>query len=264
MQVAELTGQHLGTTRTAYQASDAILYNLAVGTTSDRLDLVYERDLLVIPTYACALGLWAVEAAGDLGAYERNRSLHVGQTLRVHEPLPASGEIVMDGRVTAVWDKGKAALVEVQVTAPQFTAIYTLFLPRKGGWGGERGPSSEPSAVWEPAAVASFSSPANLAAVYRLTGDLHPIHVDPDVAAANGFDRPILHGLCTLGIAARETAESLERSPADVRLAVARFVAPVNPGDTIDVEHSRLHDERVHMRARVGTTVAIENGVVGF
>ena len=97
MHLKELTGYDLGSQVATYTARDAILYALAVGAPATQLDLVCERDLRVLPTYACALGLWAVEAAGALGAYDRERSLHASQTLTLHRPIPREGRIEMHG-----------------------------------------------------------------------------------------------------------------------------------------------------------------------
>jgi acyl dehydratase len=237
LQLGELVGLDLGTRETAYCTRDAILYALAVGAPADRLDLVYERDIRVLPTYACALGLWAVEKTGELGAYDRKRSLHASQTLVMHRPMPREGTIAMRGKVESVWDKGKASIVNVAVKSEVFTATYSIFLAGVGNWGGASGPGA---AVNEPVAGdASWQSTSktspDLAALYRLTGDLHPIHVDPDVARANGFDRPILHGLCTLGIAARVIADAAGTHPCDLRMINARLSAPVMPGDELTV-----------------------------
>jgi acyl dehydratase len=236
MKLADLAGHDLGTRVVSYEDRDAILYALAVGAAPDQLDLVYERDLRVLPTYACALGLWALVDAGALGAYDRMRSLQAGQGLEMHGPLPRCGSIETMARITGAWDKGKAAMVDIEVSSEVFTATYAIFLPGMGGWGGERGPSpaAEPEPGGEPWR-AEFATRADQAVLYRLTGDPHPIHIDPEVARANGFDRPILHGLCTLGIAARELAAAAAAHPADLQSITARLAAPVMPGDIIEI-----------------------------
>ena len=256
-----LAGLDLGTEVHRYDDRDTILYALSVGARADQLDLVYERRLRALPTMACAFGLWAVEAAGRTGAYDPHRSLHASQRLVVHAPLPAEGAVEMHGRVANVWDKGRASLVEIEVRSEVFTATYSIFLPGLGGWGGERGPSSgggEPAAL-EP--VESVPTSPDLAALYRLTGDRHPVHIDPDVAAQNGFDRPILHGLCTLGITARALASAHEHHPADLRELDARLSAPVLPGDTVDV---LAEPGGPAFEARVGDTTAIKGSRVQF
>lgn len=252
-----LAGTDLGKRQIRYETRDAILYALAVGAPEDHLDLVYERDLRTLPTYACALGLWAVEAAGGLNAYDRTHSLHASQDLRIHKPLPPAGTIEMHGKVTHVYDKGKASLVVIEVESPFFTAGYSIFLPGMGGWGGDRGPSSKKEAAAEMSSEAELVTERNLAALYRLTGDLHPIHIDPQVARSNGFDRPILHGLCTLGISARLAAEQAGAHPADLLSLSARLSAPVFPGDTVRVCSSGNLDNVVRFEARSGDTVVL-------
>jgi acyl dehydratase len=265
LQLSELIGFDLGTRETVYCTHDAILYALAVGAPADRLDLVYERDIRVLPTYACALGLWAVEKAGELGAYDRKRSLHASQTLVMHRPMPREGTIVMHGKVESVWDKGKASIVDVAVESKVFTATYTIFLPGVGNWGGAPGPGAAASedvksgASWR---STSKTSP-DLAALYRLTGDLHPIHIDPEVARANGFDRPILHGLCTLGIVARLLADAAEAHPCDLRMIGARLSAPVMPGDEIAVSANRV-GEKLLFEARANERTVLKDGQAVF
>jgi acyl dehydratase len=240
----DLAGFELGSHAVTYRAGDAILYALAIGAPADRLDLVYERDLRVLPTYACALGLWAAEKAGDLDAYDRKRSLHASQTLLMHRPMPREGMIAMRGMIESVWDKGKASIVNIAVESEVFTATYTIFLPGVGNWGGLPGPGPEAAATiptdasWR---LTCKTSP-DLAALYRLTGDLHPIHIDPEVARANGFDRPILHGLCTFGITARVLADAAGAHPCDLRTIRARLSAPVMPGDEIAVSAQKVSD----------------------
>ena len=262
MDIKDLAGHDLGTRTIAWDARDAILYALAVGASCDETDLVYERNLRVLPTYACALGLWAVERAGGLGAYDRNRSLHATQSLELHARMPSSGSFEARGRVAEVWDKGKAAIVGIVVECEVFTARYGIFLPGRGGWGGERGPSASAS-QWHPSWRGRHAVDRNRAALYRLTGDLHPIHIDIEVARANGFERPILHGLCTLGIAARMLAEPAGAHPGELRRLEARLAAPVTPGDAIDVTADGS-GAGLAFQARVGETAVLTNGWAAF
>lgn len=262
MQLKDLAGHDLGTRTIAYDARDAILYALAVGASCDETDLVYERDLTVLPTYACALGLWAVEEAGGLGAYDRQRSLHASQSLEMHGPMPRGGSFETRGRVAEVWDKGKAAIVTVVVECAIFAARYGIFLPGCGGWGGERGPSASPQ-EWHPSWHGRHATDRSRAALYRLTGDLHPIHIDVEVARANGFDRPILHGLCTLGIAARMLAEPAGAHPGELRRLEVRLAAPVMPGDAIDVSAGG-DGAGLLFQAKVGETAVLTGGRAVF
>jgi acyl dehydratase len=261
--LADLAGTELGTHTASYDDTASILYALSVGAEASQLDLVYERDLRTLPTYACALGLWAVEAAGRLGVYDPRRSLHASQRLMVHQAMPAAGEIEMTGRVAAVHDKGKAALVEIVVDSPTFAATYNIFLPGMGGWGGDRGPSTARTDPVEPTHRTTVPTSTDLAALYRLTGDRHPVHIDPQVARANGFDRPILHGLCTVGIASRVAAGHVGAHPADLRELEVRLAAPVLPGDSLEVV-SGERDGAVHFEVLVGETTVLSGGRARF
>lgn len=262
MNVAELAGTSLGRTTVTYDERDALLYAVATGAPADQLDLVYERDLRVLPTFALTLGVWAVEAAGDLGAYDRMTSLHAAQRLRMHRNLPAAATIEMTADVIAVWDKGKAALVEIGVESDCFTSVYSIFLPGLGGWGGARGPSSrpEPPAATGPARAVGYRTLPEQAVLYRLTGDRHPVHVDPAAAATYQLDRPILHGLCTLGVATRLAASVVDAHPADVHGVEARFAAPVFPGDELTVSATSCGTDAVAFDTTVGDRTVLSHG----
>lgn len=258
-----LIGANLGTQSATYDERDAILYALAVGAAPERLDLVYERDLRTLPTLSCALGLWAVEAAGKAGVYDPTVSLHVSQQLEMRAPLPARGTCEMTARVAEVWDKGRASIVEVVVESEYFATGYTIFIPGTGGWGGSRGPVSasqqEIKAEWNVA----FELPRNQAALYRLTGDRHPVHIDPVVALGNGFERPILHGLCTLAISARIVADCVGAHPADLVYLDGRLTFPVLPGDVLHVEVARSGDQ-IAFVAKVGDRTVVADGRAKF
>lgn len=260
--LSEIAGYDLGSRTIEYSEADAILYAIAVGAEASELDLVWENRMRVLPTYGLTLGLWAVEAAGELGAYDRMRSLHAAQRLDVHAAMPPSGVVELQGRIGAVWDKGKSAVVDIEVRCPQFTATYSIFLLGAGGWGGERGPAADPSDVahtWS----AEHTTRQDLAALYRLTGDRHPVHIDPEVASAYGFSRPILHGLCTLGIAARMVAGATGAHPCDLTALEARFATPVFPGDTLQISAGTTGNW-VHFDARVGDATVLSNGRADF
>lgn len=169
----------------------------------------------------------------------------------------------MTARVANVYDKGKAALVEIEVTSSVFSATYNIFLPGLGGFGGERGASARAAEPVELVHETEFETDRDLAALYRLTGDRHPVHIEPAVAEANGFPRPILHGLCTLGIAARIVAGQVGAHPADLAELEVRLAAPVLPGDTLVVA-SGERDGLVSFEARVGETIVLSGGKAWF
>lgn len=229
-------GRELGRRRVSWTERDAILYALSVGARPDQLDLVFEERLRVLPTFALTLAQWAPDALGESGAFEVGQALHGSQRLEVRAPMPTSGELEMTARVAAVWDKGSAAVFDVEVASDWFVATWSIFAPGSGGFGGERGPA-RPA---EPGGASSWTREVliadNAAVLYRLNGDRHHIHVDPEAAHAIGQPRPILHGLATLATASLAYAEQSSRHPADLVLLEGRFSSVVFPGETITVE----------------------------
>ncbi|MER5839275.1 MaoC/PaaZ C-terminal domain-containing protein [Streptomyces prasinus] len=226
-------GHDLGTRTVSYTERDAILYALAVGAGADRLDLVYEEHLRVLPTFALTLAQWAPDALGALGAFDVTTAVHGSQRLVVKGPLERSGELTMSARVADVWDKGSAAVFDVEVSCDRFTATWSLFAPGSGGFGGDRGPSA-PRRPDRPAEHGpTVTTHSRQAALYRLLGDRHAMHVDPEAAKAAGMPRPFLHGLCTLAAALLPLADALGAHPADLVELQARFAAPVFPGDRL-------------------------------
>jgi hypothetical protein len=199
-------GLELGTRVIDYGEADAILYALAVGAQATDLDLVFERDLRVLPTFALPHGLWACDALGELGFFSPATAVHGSQHFELRDTLPSRGRFELRARVSAVWDKGSAAIFDVEVECEQWRATYATFAPGCGGWGGERGLSAQRNPGTQPDRWLRFKTSTDQAVLYRLTGDRHPIHVDPAAAHAIGQSRPILHGLCTLGFAARVVA----------------------------------------------------------
>ncbi|MFF3261882.1 MaoC/PaaZ C-terminal domain-containing protein [Streptomyces sp. NPDC002932] len=228
-------GRELGTRTVSFTARDAILYALAVGAPADRLDLVYEERLRVLPTFALTLAQWAPDALGALGAFDVTTAVHGGQHLLVKRPLEPSGELTMSARVARVLDKGSAAVFDVEVSCAYFTATWSLFAPGAGGFGGARGPAA-PRRPDRPAEhTRSVVTHSRQAALYRLLGDRHAMHIDPAAARAAGMGRPFLHGLCTLAASLLPLAGELGAHPAALVELEARFAAPVFPGERLAV-----------------------------
>ena len=259
MSLQRLIGQELGKRLITYTAQDAALYALAVGAQPDQLDLVYERDLRPLPTYVAALGMWATAAAAKAGGYREVDVLHVAQRIELFERLPATATIDMTASVPSVHDKGSSAIVKVVVESTAFRSTYSMFVKGGGGWGGERGPSADHFDEGEMHHRRLVQVDPRAAVLYRLTGDLHPVHIDPEVARAGGLRAPILHGLCTFGTSALAAAQSCGFSPLDVQTAQASFVAPVYPGDVLDVSaandgsQARLSASVAHTRVLTGS-----------
>ncbi len=266
---AEAIGLDLGRRVTSYREEDVILYALAVGAAATDLELVFERHLRVLPTFALPHCLWACDELGARGFFSSTSSLQVGQRLELLAPLPASGELELSGRVAAVWDKGSAAIFEVEVSCQSFRAVSSIYAPDRGGWGGERGVSApgsdERAPDSPPSRSARFATSREQAVLYRLTGDRHLIHVDPQAARAIGQSRPILHGLCTLGFAARELARLHGVHPCDLRALEARFAAPVLPGEELELRSWEARaDGFLPFAVAAGDAVALKGGLARF
>lgn len=237
----------------SYSANDSILYALALGLGDDPLDsrqlaFVYEQGQQAFPTLPMVLGypgFWAREP--DTGIDWR-RLVHAEQSLQLHAPLPVQGRVIGHTRITAIVDKGaeKGALLYLErrvVDADSGVLLATVnqvnMLRGDGGFGGPAGPIPTPHALPDRTAdrVCDLPTSPQAAMLYRLCGDDNPLHIDPSVARDAGFDRPILHGLCTLGIAVHGLLRTLldYQSSHLVGLRV-RFTAPFYPGETLRCE----------------------------
>ena len=233
---------------------DVLLYHLSVGAGRDaardpELAYTYERGAQVLPTFAMVAGkgLSAGDDAptGDLQMpgidIDLRRILHGGQELTVHRPLPTAGRAVQRTRVADVWDKGKAAVIVLEHEASDeqgellWTTRMQIFARGEGGFGGEPGPETTWAAPdREPDHVLESPTRADQALLYRLNGDLNPLHIEPDFARAAGFERPILHGLASYGIVAKAIVdELLDGDAARLSSLGVRFAGSIHPGETI-------------------------------
>lgn len=259
MTAADWIGLDLGQRSVEYSARDTMLYALAIGARADQLDLVFERDLRVLPTFGLTLAQWAPDVIAEQHGYG-NRAVHASQSIDVHSALPPAGELTMTARVQNVWDKGSAAVFSILVDSEYFTAEWRIFAPGEGGFGGERGPSV-PAAAELPGTVdQSFRTSPNQAVLYRLTGDYHDIHVDPEAAQRIGQPRPILQGLCTLAAATLPLAEKAGCHPADLKHLEGRFSGVVFPGDQLAIRAS----EDGKFSVLSGGNQVITNGRITF
>ena len=223
---------------------DTILYALCVGCRPpDDLDFVYEgRGPHVLPTFAVIPGLRAMGHAMQQIDINLAALLHGEQSVVAHRALPAAATATVTGRVANVWDKGKAAVIEFEGSAaddsgPLFDVTASLFVIGAGGWGGERGPSGSATAQPPergPDIVIERETRPEQAAIYRLSGDMNPMHIDPDFATKAGFPGPFNHGLCTFGVVGHSVLTAwCGGDVARFGSIAGRFADQVWPGDTI-------------------------------
>lgn len=272
-----------GEVRQSYGARDTILYALGLGLGSDPLDpqqlrYVYEKELVALPTMAAVLaspGAWMRERT-ELGI-DFLRLVHGEQGVTIHRPLAAAATVVGESRVVRLVDKGegKGAVLHVEKQlrdagdgALLATAEQVLFLRGDGGFSrgaGGDAPAEAPPPMPEsaPDAVLALPTRPEAALVYRLSGDLNPLHAEPAVAGKAGFARPILHGLATWGMAGRALVQlSCGHDPARLTALRARLTAPVYPGETLVLEAWRKSAQDIAFRMRVQErdVVVLNNG----
>jgi acyl dehydratase len=244
-----------------------MLYALGLGYGSDPLDpaqlrFVYENDLQTVPSICSMLahpGRWVMTP--EL-AIDWVKLLHGEQSFEIHNPLPPEGTVNGSYEIAGVEDKGadKGAILHLLKTLSDdksgtllATVRSVLFLRGDGGCGGfgEVGNSAAPLPDGSPSLSSEIATLPQAALIYRLSGDYNPIHADPDAAAKAGFERPILHGLCTLGIATRAILSTFaSKAPERLNSLSVRFSRPVYPGETIRTEFFPAGNE-IRFRSRV-------------
>jgi len=257
----------------AYTEKDTILYALGLGCGadgphSDDLKFVYENGLVALPTMAVVLASPGNWLGSKDSTVDYTKVLHGEQSLTLHRPLPPEGTVIGHTRVTGLLDKGKdkgavlyaeRRLLDKATGAPIATMVSAAVLRGDGGFGGKAGPQPAPHALPDgpPTRHLDLKTYPNSALIYRLSGGRNPLHADPKVAAAGGFKTPILHGLCTYGVAGRAIIKACcGGDPARLKSLQVRFSAPVLPGETIRTEMWPSAGE-VSFRAR-----AVERDVV--
>ncbi|MDQ0382823.1 MaoC/PaaZ C-terminal domain-containing protein [Amycolatopsis thermophila] len=249
--VNKAVGASAGSAKTTWSERDVVLYQLGLGAGADPLserDLAYvlEDRLRVLPSYAVIPGSEGVRGLTDVPGleFDHTKMLHGEHEIELFEPLPTAATVSTEGRVAAIYDKGSAALTVLEATStsedgrPLFVNRFSLFMRGAGGFGGPKSPPAEggPLPQRAPDVVAPVPTLPQQALLYRLNGDVNPVHSDPRIAAKAGFDRPILHGLCTFGIVCKATVDGvLDGDTARVRRFRARFAGVVFPGETITV-----------------------------
>jgi len=253
-----------------YTEHDVILYALGVGegknfTDQKCLRFTYENhpNFSPLPTMAVVICSGLLGQVVSIPGLNINPMmlLHGEQYLEIRGPIPPAATLTSNAHVSSIYDKGRGALVNVDVTTfDQATGKeicwnqFSFFCRGIGGFGGDRGPAENavPIPNRPPDAVHEEKTHPEQALLYRLTGDVNPLHADPEMAALGNFDRPILHGLCTFGFAGRAVLHHFcESEPSRFKAIRVRFSRHVFPGETIITEMWRVNPTRVVFQCRV-------------
>jgi acyl dehydratase len=257
-------GQRVGPLEQRYGWRDAVLYALALGAGENDLGYVLDQPALkVLPTYGVLPAFEPVFDAVRRTGADLVQLLHTAQRTELIRPLPPQGILRTSAVVRGIWDMKVGALAIVDTESevdgePACRTSWQLLLRGAGGFGGKRPPQglrTKPPKDAAPDFEVEVPTSRDQALLYRLTGDINPIHANPEIARQAGFDRPILHGLCTYGIAARVALKALAGDePARFKAFEARFAKVVMPGDTLIVRGYRLAP------GQAAITVAIADG----
>ncbi|PRZ42857.1 acyl dehydratase [Antricoccus suffuscus] len=246
----DAVGRTAGPVSASWDSKDALLYALGVGAGQDdplsELELTTENsegiEQQVLPVYAVVVTQKTKGLHVPSGDIDRTKLVHAEQELILHQPLPVEGSAQLSSKVTGIFDKGSGALVSTEIEAvddagkPLFTTRSAAFIRGEGGFGGDRGPSSEWAAPdRKPDHSINVTIRPDQALLYRLSGDRNPLHADPKFAAKGGFSKPILHGMCTYGVTARVISRAVGVDGNSFASIYGRFSKPVLPGETLTV-----------------------------
>ena len=263
----DAVGKPIGPITREYTWRDVVLYALGVGAGFDDLDYCYENSLKVIPSFSIAAVFDFLSQIGLASNVNLAGILHGEQELIFHNPIPTEGSLRTTGKITHYYDKGKekGALVVAKSDTfhgsgkKLFTSVATVFARLDGGFGGPEAPKA---GFTFPERAPDFSIEAaplsHQPLIYRLSGDIFSLHVDPEFAKMSGFEKPIMHGLCTHGFACRALIASLiPGAPERARRMVCRFSKPLYPGTPIRTEIWKIEDGKALWR-----TINVETGDV--
>lgn len=253
-----------------YTARDTILYALGLGYGVDPVDesdlrYVYEKDLVAAPTWPVVLGNPGGWTRDPKTGIDWVKALHGEQGLKIFSAMPPAGTVVGKNRVTEIIDKGPgkgALLLMERDIVDQATGkvvamrTSTSFLRGDGGCGAPPKEQPKPATVPDraPDITHELTTRPEATLIYRLSGDYNPVHVDPAVAKRAGFERPILHGLCTFGMSGRALVAAVcDDDPSRLKEIEGRFSAVVYPGETITFDIWKEGAGEIRFRARIAS-----------
>ncbi|MBW1882513.1 MAG: enoyl-CoA hydratase [Deltaproteobacteria bacterium] len=263
-------------TKRSWSSKDSLLYAVGVGAGTSELQFTTENTKdtpqRVLPTMAVILGGGGVPMQ-KAGSFNPALMVHGTEGIELYDEIPAEGEIESVGEITGIWDKGKAGVIEFESTAklvstdkPLFKVKMSLFCRGAGDFGGERGPSASfelPDR--KPDHEVVYTTREDQALTYRLSGDRNPLHSDPSFAERGGFDRPILHGLCTFGFTGRALLHALcDGDPSRFKAMDGRFSKPVMPGDSLTISIWVDGQQAIFQTRNQSGDVVIDQGACRF
>jgi acyl dehydratase len=264
--------------RTSWISDDVILYHLGLGAgmahaDARELEYVYEARLKVLPTFGILAAAPILQELDKVPGLEIDLALtlHGEQDLEVFGPLPIAASVRTYGQLVEILDKGSGAVIVAELVTEDETGTtlcrhrFSVFARGAGGFGGLRRkalPIASP--VGPPDLVIDRSTLPQQALLYRLSGDMNPIHADPEYARRGGFDQPILHGLCTYGMVCKAVVdEVLDGAVERVARYQARFAGPVFPGETLSIALWLARDQvQVQVTIKERGTLVLTHGVI--
>lgn len=250
---------------TSWHSKDSLLYALGVGagvndlafTTENSMNVTQRALPTMVVTLADVSGVF-----GNIGSFNPAMLVHGEQRITLHRELPVHGSVSTVSEITGIFDKGKGAVIEITARSADettgealFETVMSAFIRGEGGWGGDRGPSGPQNEAPDRDAdeVVTLQTTVDQALLYRLSGDRNPLHSDPGFAALAGFDRPILHGLCTYGFTGRALLGVLcDDDPARFSHMEGRFSSPVFPGEALTTRIWRTGEGEAVFRTEGG------------
>jgi acyl dehydratase len=255
---AKAIGHKISGGRYDYTEMDIVLYHLGLGagnpaTDPGELEYTYEECLKVLPTFGVIAALNNMSGLLDAPGlkFDPEKLLHGAHAIEIRKPFTTNGKLDSVAQIANIWDKGRAAVVDVDITTTDADGevvcvnTLTMFLRDEGGFGGDAGPPQRRGVDTSrlPDRRTRIDTFESQALLYRLSGDWMPLHADPEVARRAGFERPILHGLCSYGMVCRAVVDGmLDGDVGRVRTFEARFADVVYPGDELEASMWRDDD----------------------
>lgn len=262
----------------SWNSKDCLLYAVGIGAGANDLAFTTENSIdvkqQVYPTFPVIITRDPGSPMRNIGTFNPAMLVHGQQAVTLHRPVPVEGSARMVTRITGIYDKGKGAVVATEQVAvdandgsPMFTLNSSAFIRGEGGWGGDRGPGGDKNVPPSRAAdhTVTYTTSPDQAYVYRLSGDRNPLHSDPKFAAMGGFDRPILHGLCTYGFTGRALLKSLcDNDAARFTHIEGRFASPVFAGESLTISIWKTNPDEAVFTTAVGDRTVLDQGLVRF